>query len=494
MIAWFTVCSKQNVESVEDLRSADGRSLKRLGGGAAWLVRRVARQARRVARQARRVARLAVVCGLAGVAGQCRLMQGQVITINSKTGAVTNGDTPVTVAAPVDRRFQQVTPTKVELPKGMLDEKSRLDLIRTLSSEQGFAMRPFPKGHKGLTLEANGKLEPAGEAYLNMVTNEGLSAKPGDRLVLTDLKIDHSRIEIQLNGGPDFKHRILRHIEIGGMGSMNPVVQGADEDPQGARLTLIFKGPVPDLTGKDVKALLAPLISFDVKTPIQAYTDTLPEKLKDAILNHEVWVGMSTDMLMFAKGQPDGKSREMDGQMPFEEWMYGKPPQTVEFVRVNGNRVIRVEIAKMGEQPVIFTKDVVEGLMRTDGTPLDPVKEQRVAKNGDVQRDPNTQEAAPPPSLRKPGETTPVDDPQDQNSSARAGDMRPVRFPAPKPAAQPGDNPDGEPATATPATAGAPAPDASQQNAPAKQPKQPAAPAGGPPAQQWMQSAAVGTR
>ncbi len=64
---------------------------------------------------------------------------------------------------------------------------------------------------------------------------------------------------------------------------------------------------MPELTGKDVKALLAPLISFDVKTPIQAYTDTLPQKLKDAILNHEVWVGMSTDMVLYAKGQPRGE-------------------------------------------------------------------------------------------------------------------------------------------------------------------------------------------
>jgi hypothetical protein len=423
---------------------------------------------------------------------------GQVITVDSKTGAVTNGTTSVTTAAPVDRRFQQVTPTTVALPKGELDAKGRLDLIRTLEAEQGFAMRPFPKGHKGLTLEANGKLDPAGEPYLNMVTNEGLSAKPGDRLVLTDVKIDHSRIEFQINGGPDFKHRILRHIEIGGMGPMNPVVQDGEADPTGARLTLSFKGAIPDLTGKDVKALLAPLISFDVKTPIQAYTDTLPQKLKDAILNHQVWVGMSTDMVLYAKGQPDGKSREMDGQMPFEEWIYGKPPQMVEFVRVNGNRVIRVEIAKMGEQPQIFTKDVVEGLMRTDGTPLDPAMAPRMAKNGDVQRDPNTQEAAPPPSLRKPGEQLPVDDDTDKQ---RVGDMRPVRFPDKKPAAQPGDNPDGEPAatpstapSATPTTAGT-SPGGAQQSAPADGAKQPATPPAGPPTQQMVQSATVaGTR
>jgi hypothetical protein len=239
-----------------------------------------------------------------------------------------------------------------------------------------------------------------------------------------------------------------------------------------------------------------------VKTPVQAYTDTLPQKLKDAILNHQVWVGMSTDMVLFAKGQPDGKSREMDGQMPFEEWIYGKPPQTVEFVRVNGNRVIRVEIAKTGEQPVIFTKDEVEGLMRTDGTPLDPASQPRMAKNGDVQRDPNTQEAAPAPSLRKPGEQVPDQDP----NAPRIGDMRPVRFPAPKPAAQPGDNPDGEPAAASPAApaqTGTAQPSGSPQSPPVDPAKQPAAPAGGQPtappaaqpAQQMVQSAtAVGSR
>ena len=31
-----------------------------------------------------------------------------------------------------------------------------------------------------------------------------------------------------------------------------------------------------------------------------------------------------------------------------------QPPQPVEFVRINGNRVIRVEIAKVGEAPQVF--------------------------------------------------------------------------------------------------------------------------------------------
>jgi hypothetical protein len=207
---------------------------------------------------------------------------------------------------------------------------------------------------------------------------------------------------------------------------MSPVVQGDAQDPTGARLALTFKDHVPELTGKQVEALLAPLISFEVKTPVQAFTDTLPPKLKEAILDHNVLVGMSTDMVLFAKGQPQSKIREMDGQMPFEEWMYGKAPEDIEFVRINGNRVIRVEIAKVGKPPVIFTKDEVDGMMRTDGTPLTADNTPPVKVVGDVQRDPNTQAPAAPPSLRGAGETAPNNGPTANN---RVGTMRPVEFP-----------------------------------------------------------------
>ena len=395
------------------------------------------------------------------------------ITVNSKTGVVTN-DTDGKAMNTVDRRYQQITPTKVPLTQSELDPKTRLELLRVMQAEQGFAMRPIPRGHKGLTLEANGKLEPAGESYVAMVTSAGLSAKPGERVVITDVKFDRSKIVFELNGGPDAKHRFLRHVQLGTGPVMNPVVQqGNDQEPVGGRLTLTFQNHVPELTGAEVKALLAPLISFDVKTPVQAYTDTLPPKLKDAILNHHVLVGMSTDMLLFAKGAPENKSREMDGQMPFEEWIYGKPPSEVDFVRINGNRVIRVEVAKMGESPVVFTKDEVEGLMRTDGAPLDPQTTQRVAKVGDVERDPDKEAPSAPPSLRNPGETLPADD--DKN---RIGPMKPVQFPKPAqnppPAAQPGANPDSVP-DAQPSTGSQAAPADGSQPAPA----QPAAPANG---------------
>ncbi len=372
------------------------------------------------------------MCGRLCAQGKCAAVLGILLTAVAASAQVLTIDTSgrptsVTQSAAVDRRFAQVEPTQVSLPAAELTTRSRQALIRALEIEPGFAMRPFPGGHKGLTLVANGKLDPAGEAYLDMVTTFGVSAKPGDKVVITDIKFERSRIILDFNGGPDFKHRFLRHIYLGDEVYAQPVIQDDGSVPTGSRITLVFSGRIPDLTGDQVESLLAPLVSFKVQSPAQAFTDTLPPMLKDAILNHHVLVGMTTDMVLIAKGQPDRKVREMDGQMPFEEWIYGKPPQDVSFVRINGNRVIRVELAVVGKPPVIFTRDVVEGMMRTDGTPAvpAPATNTHTVEMGDVHRNPDTQSAEAPPTLREPGEKLPADDGKD----SRVGVMKPVQFP-----------------------------------------------------------------
>ena len=432
-------------------------------------------------------ARLAGACALAALLGAA-VSSAQVLTVD------TSGKGGVTTTGPVDRRYAQIEPTHVELSKTALDPKTRIELLRALQSEQGFAMRPFPRGHKGLTLAANGKLEPAGVNYLNMVISEGLSAKPGARMVVTDIKIDRSKIVFDLDGGPDPKHSHLRHVQISvgpqiGDPDLDPTLANPNGEPAGSRLTLTFADHVPELTPAQVKALLAPLISFDVKSPVQAFTDTLPAELKNAILGHKVLVGMTTDMVLFAKGQPDRKTREMDGQMPFEEWVYGTPPQEVDFVRINGNRVIHLEIARDGEPLQIFTEDVVSAMMTTDGKPVISAEANtRTIHEGDVEPDPDKQAPTAPPSLRKPGESLPTDNTSD-------GVMRPVQFPKPHTGEQPGVNPDEQPiapaASSQPAQAtypqpapqdNTPPPPASDAQQPAKVAQPQSAPAKTPPA------------
>jgi hypothetical protein len=167
----------------------------------------------------------------------------QVVTVDTRTGVVTNGSSaPIST---VDRSYRQIEPTHVPLSNSELDAKTRLELIRVLQAEQGFAMRPFPRGHKGLTLTANGKLTPYGEDYLKMVTSEGLSAKPGDRVVLSDIKIDHTKIvfDAERRAGQEAPLSEPRRDRRGA--DCTPRGPGDDKEPTGARLTLAFEGMFP---------------------------------------------------------------------------------------------------------------------------------------------------------------------------------------------------------------------------------------------------------
>ncbi len=368
-----------------------------------------------------------VSVAMAAISASLACGQSQIILVNT---APADGS-----AHSIDRRYAQIEPTKVALPEQALDARGHQDLLRSLTAEQGFAMRPLPRGKKGLFIAANGTLSPAGEKYVAEVTTQGLSVKPGDRAVLSNVRIDKDRLVFDINGGPERKHDFLRHVQVGvgGPNMSSPVVQDPGQEPVGSRVTLTFAKYVPNITPAQVKALLAPLISFDMKTPVQAYTDTLPPQIKSAILDHHVLVGMNTEMVLFAMGQPESKSREMDGQMPFEEWIYGHSPQDVQFVRINGNRVIRVEIAKVGQPLEIFTKNEVEGLMTTDGKPVvadASPHDTHTVQLGDVHRDPDRQAPAAPPTLRAPGEKLPTDDENaKQNAANRTGTMQPVVFP-----------------------------------------------------------------
>jgi hypothetical protein len=206
-------------------------------------------------------------------------------------------------------------------------------------------------------LHANGELKPDGLDYEEQLQKKGISSKAGDRVVISDIKIDSGKITFLFNGGPDHKHKFLRHIQIGGGMGTAPIVQDDGQEPVGSRLTLVFDKYVPDLTPDQLRALIQPVMDFNVKTPLEAYVDTLPPKLKDAILNHHVLVGMDRKMVIYALGQPRDKVREQDKGVPFEEWVYGEAPQATQFVRFNGDRVIQVEVAAVGQDLVVRNQD-----------------------------------------------------------------------------------------------------------------------------------------
>ncbi len=291
-------------------------------------------------------------------------------------------------------------PTSVTFSDHPINAAGRQQLIVSLAAEQGFAMRPLPFGTPGLVLHANGSLKFGNGDYYDSLVRKGVSAKAGDRILITDFRIEKDRIIFDFNGGPEKKHKLLRHVSIGANGAMMPVVQDDGVEPTGSRLTLVFEKYVPQITGDEVRALIQPVIDFRIKSPIEAYTDTLPPKLKAAILNHQALVGMDRKMVVYALGQPENKIRERDGDMPYEEWIYGTTPNPIQFVRFNGGRVIRVETALYGKTPTIRDKDETDGYFASHPTHTVAEGDVVVAANGD-------KPAGQAPSLRLPGEAAP---------------------------------------------------------------------------------------
>jgi len=190
-----------------------------------------------------------------------------------------------------------------------------------------------------------------------------------------------------------------------------------------------------------VKALLDPVIDFRAKSSSEAYADTLPPKVREAVEAHEVLVGMTHRMVIAAMGEPKTKEREHasseDPDSPiYEEWIYGDPPQPTQFVRFKNGRVARLEIAAIGKPIEVHDKNEM-------GADSEPTLQARTIVNGDVQvTEDGDGRASAAPTLRRPGEV--LDTPQ------AAPGMGKVKLPTDPPDQQPSTQPQHQPPAASP--------------------------------------------
>lgn len=292
--------------------------------------------------------------------------------------------------------------------------QTRLAVIRDLTAERVFARTIFPRGEKGLELK-DGKLTPDSQDVAKLVTEHGFAAKPGDRVVITNVIVKEKSIVLEINGGGKKHEKWYQHVSVGmGGGSITPGGNGGAQKSLGATgsmITLEFDKYVPEMTGGDVRALLAPVFDFKALTQAEAYERTLPPKVQDAIKNHRVLVGMDRDMVVYAKGRAPQKIRDKDENgVDYEEWIYGSPPEEVDFVRFTGPFVTRLEIMTVDGQKIVRTKKEVE---------LDS-QETEVAQKKDEPKPANA------PTLRRPGE---VDDSQTGPPVTRSPSSNP--YPSP---------------------------------------------------------------
>ena len=243
-----------------------------------------------------------------------------------------------------------------------LSEQHRMELIRTFNADRVYIRTQFPMGKVGLTLK-DGKISPNAQKLQELLALWGPSVKPGDLALVTRFDIRNDRMHFEINGGPVKKNKWYQHVQVGvnGVGGTPGGQNDPINNPRGSYVDLVFDHHVPDLTVEQVKQMLWPVFDFDSKSPLEAYLETVPPKVKEAIQNHNVLVGMNREMVIYAKGHPDKKIRERDDQgTEYEDWIYGEPPHDVDFVRVIADQVIRVETMKVGGQKIVRTEKEVD--------------------------------------------------------------------------------------------------------------------------------------
>jgi hypothetical protein len=327
------------------------------------------------------------------------------VASSQPSSSPTSDQTPAPAAGPIPADAQRMS------------KQTRYGIIRDFETQLVYARTAFPMGTKGLRLK-EGVVTPNGEELKQALSLWGPAIKAGDPAHISFVQIKEDHIHFEINGGPVHRKKWYQHVQVSGAGGQPVTTSGPDNaqaNAHGSFVNLYFDKYVPEMTVKQVRELLLPVLDFNARNKEQAYLDTVPPKVKEAIQAHHVLVGMSQEMVLHAKGKPPRKVRERDGETEYEEWIYGEPPADVDFVRIVGDEVVRVETMRVGGEKIVRTeKEVV--LPRPD--------QDKEAKQEPGER------PAKAPSLRRPGEDS-QDVPKPANGASPVPPAAPQDVPQP---------------------------------------------------------------
>jgi hypothetical protein len=304
-----------------------------------------------------------------------------------------------------------------------MSKQTRYEIIRDFETQLVYARTAFPMGAKGLTLKGGSTL-PNGTELQQALALWGPAIRPGDPAQISWVQIKENHIHLDINGGPIHRKKWYEHVEVSGTGGAQVPIGSnqSTQNPHGTYLDIYFDKYVPEMSAQQLRDLLIPVLDFNARSKEEAYLDTVPPKVKQAIQAHHVLVGMNSEMVLHAKGKPPKKVRERDGETEYEEWIYGDPPQDVDFVRIVDDEVVRVETMKAGGQKIVRTEKEI--ILNHPDRDTEAKKEQDRPANA--------------PSLRRPGEDS-EDVPKPSNGGSPMPPVAPPDLPPPPGNPGPGD-------------------------------------------------------
>jgi hypothetical protein len=218
----------------------------------------------------------------------------------------------------------------------------RLEIERGLTAEFATAKVTLPRSKKPLVIKSDGSFDRS--VWNDALRESGPTARLGDQLQITQVRIEGNRILLDINGGTKGKGHWYDHVQVGMGGNPVPTQQSTVQGATGTYVALVFPGSVPSVTSAQIRQMLAPVFDFEKHSATDQYVSRLPEPVQQAIKQQKAIDGMDKDQVLLAMGKPRNKSRETDKDgNDIEDWIYGEAPGKVIFVRFSEGKVMSVK-------------------------------------------------------------------------------------------------------------------------------------------------------
>jgi hypothetical protein len=221
-----------------------------------------------------------------------------------------------------------------------LSQEQRRELIRGLTAEWATAKIVLPVSKKPLPFDSLGGWDE--EAWKNENYKNGPAARPGDMVQITKVEVDDDKIKIEINDGSK-KGSFWDRVQIGTGNQTVPVTRPKNNAVAGSSIEIQFPESIGSIDASGVKKILAKVLDFDKHSSVENYIDSLPEPIREAIKARKVIVGMDREQVLMAAGNTSNKVRETRDDVDYEEWIYGKPPGIMSFVKFAGAKVVSIQ-------------------------------------------------------------------------------------------------------------------------------------------------------
>ena len=225
-----------------------------------------------------------------------------------------------------------------------LNQEGRIAIISAIQSTEGAARIPMPLGKTGVELSDKGVL--ASEKLQKEIAENGAAIVAGRVVRITAIEFNDKSIEFEIDNGGTKKGGILSNIQVGvGMGgTAQSQSRQPTPEPKGSKVTVQFPNKVPkDIKAEQLKTMLSSVIDFSKQSLPRTGIEALPPEFQEAVRAKEARIGMDSNTVLLAMGQPNDRHSEKNTQgVEQEDWIYKGRGRRTTFVTFEKGVVVEV--------------------------------------------------------------------------------------------------------------------------------------------------------